>query len=54
MSKAVPLSAIKKAVLDGIVDAAGAAGERFGMWLNEFPRVLRHRQGCGSLGQGSR
>jgi len=27
MSRAVSLSAIKKAVLDGIVDAAGAAGE---------------------------
>ncbi|MBK6727102.1 MAG: hypothetical protein IPG63_07550 [Xanthomonadales bacterium] len=37
MSRAIPLSAIKKAVLDGIVDAAGAAGEQFGMWLNELP-----------------
>lgn len=37
MSRAVPLSTIHKAVRDGIVDAAAAAGDRFGMWLNEFP-----------------
>lgn len=37
MSRAIPLSAIKKAVLGGIVDAASAASSKFGMWLNELP-----------------
>ena len=37
MSRAVPLMAIHKAVLNGIVDAAKAANDRFGMWLTDFP-----------------